>query len=159
VKSDATSRDLLYPFDELGRFQDAQASSLQDAEGKEAAGRPLRAYLRFQPLGRAILRAGGASAEVKLLDGHAFRGRHAKEAPQIFKDLAPEVFSDGEAPAVTLVLIDELDKAPRDLPNDLLRELEDMTFEIKELGVIIRVPRDPRTNTPRARPIVVITSN
>ena len=35
---------------------------------------------------------------------------------------------DAGAPAASLVLIDELDKAPRDLPNDLLRELEDMTF-------------------------------
>jgi MoxR-like ATPase len=56
------------------------------------------------------------------------------------------------------VLIDELDKAPRDLPNDLLRELEDMTFEIKELGVRIRVPKNAE-GLPQVRPIVVITSN
>jgi MoxR-like ATPase len=118
----------------------------------------LRAYLRFQPLGRAILRAGGANANVELLDGHAFMGRHRNEIPRTFKDLAPEVFLDGEAPSVKLVLIDELDKAPRDLPNDLLRELEDMAFEIKELGVRIRVPRDPQQKAP-VRPILVITSN
>jgi MoxR-like ATPase len=158
VKSDASSRDLLYLFDELGRFQDAQASGRDDKEGAEAAVRPLRAYLRFQPLGRAILRAGGANAPVELLDGHAFRGRHRNEAPKTFKDLAPEVFVDGENPAVSLVLIDELDKAPRDLPNDLLRELEDMAFEIKELGVRIRVPRDEAQKAP-VRPILVITSN
>jgi MoxR-like ATPase len=159
VKSDATSRDLLYAFDELGRFQDAQASSRADAQGDEAAGRPLLAYLRFQPLGRAILRAGGADATVELLEGHAFRGRHEKEKPKVFKDLAPDVFADGEKPAVSVVLIDELDKAPRDLPNDLLRELEDMAFEIRELGVRIQVPRDPQTKTPAVRPILVITSN
>jgi MoxR-like ATPase len=159
VKSDATSSDLLYAFDELGRFQDAQASGLEGAEGKEAASRPLRAYLRFQPFGRAILRAGGANAELTLLDGHAFRGRREKEAPKVFKDIAPEVFVDGEQPAVTLVLIDELDKAPRDLPNDLLRELEDMSFEIRELGVRVRVPRDEEKKTPSVRPILVITSN
>lgn len=157
VKSDATSRDLLYVFDELGRFQDAQASSRPDREGEEASIRPLRAYLRFQPLGRAILLAGGANAAVELLDGHAFRGRHKDEAPKVFKDLAPEVFADGDEPAVTVVLIDELDKAPRDLPNDLLRELEDMAFEIRELGVRIRVPRD--AVQPPVRPILVITSN
>jgi MoxR-like ATPase len=158
VKSDATSRDLLYLFDELGRFQDAQASGRDDKEGTAAAARPLRAYLRFQPLGRAILRAGGASAPVELLDGHAFRGRHRYEVPKTFKDLAPEVFVDGERPSVKLVLIDELDKAPRDLPNDLLRELEDMAFDIKELGVRIRVPRDEEKKAP-VRPILVITSN
>jgi MoxR-like ATPase len=159
VKSDATSRDLLYSFDELGRFQDAQASSLIGEDGEEAASRPLRAYLRFQPLGRAILRAGGANARLKLLEGHAFRGRHRSEVPNTFKDLAPEIFADGDDPSVTLVLIDELDKAPRDLPNDLLRELEDMSFEIKELGVRIRVPRDTPNKIPAVRPILVITSN
>jgi MoxR-like ATPase len=158
VKSDASSRDLLYLYDELGRFQDAQASGRDDEEGAEAAVRPLRAYLRFQPLGRAILRAGGADAPVELLDGHAFRGRHRNEVPKTFKDLAPEVFADGNDPAVRLVLIDELDKAPRDLPNDLLRELEDMAFEIKELGVRIQVPRDVESKAP-IRPILVITSN
>lgn len=159
VKSDATSRDLLYSFDELGRFQDAQASGLSGVGGEEAATRPLRAYLRFQPLGRAILRAAGANAKLELLEGHAFRGRHRGEMPKTFKDLAPDVFADGDNPTPTLVLIDELDKAPRDLPNDLLRELEDMSFEIKELGIRLSVPRDETGGTPAIRPILVITSN
>ena len=159
VKSDASSRDLLYLFDELGRFQDAQASGRTDEEGKKAAIRPLSAYLRFQPLGRAILCAGGADAPVELLHGHAFIGRHEHEAPKTFKDLAPDIFKEeGYAPTIKLVLIDELDKAPRDLPNDLLRELEDMAFEIRELGVRIRVPRDAESHAPK-RPILVITSN
>lgn len=157
VKSDATSRDLLYLFDELGRFQDAQATGSPSSRSNEAATRPLRAYLRFQPLGRAILRAGGPDAPIELLDGHAFRGRHRNEVPKTFGDLAPDVFYEFPNPAVQLVLIDELDKAPRDLPNDLLRELEDMAFEIKELGIRIRVPRSEGT-IPR-RPILVITSN
>ena len=76
-----------------------------------------------------------------------------------FKDLAPHLFVQTTAPALTVVLIDELDKAPRDLPNDLLRELEDMTFEIRELGVRIRVPRKESSKVPAMRPIVVITSN
>lgn len=32
----------------------------------------------------------------------------------------------------TVVLIDEIDKAPRDFPNDLLNEIENYSFEIKE---------------------------
>jgi MoxR-like ATPase len=157
VKSDSTSRDLLYSFDELGRFQDAQASSGGDKNSRDAATRPLRAYLRFQPLGQAILHAAGPKARVELLDGHAFRGRHRSEIPTTFADLAPDLFHDFPEPTVQLVLVDELDKAPRDLPNDLLRELEDMTFEIKELGVRIRVPRGQ--NSAPLRPIIVITSN
>jgi MoxR-like ATPase len=159
VKSDATSRDLLYEFDELGRFQDAQASARDDKAGREADTRPLSAYLRFRPFGEAILRAGGGMAELETLDGHAFIGRHSEEPHRYFKDIAPGLFKERSAPAVSLVLIDELDKAPRDLPNDLLRELEDMAFEIRELGVRVRVPRDKETNIPKHRPIVVITSN
>jgi MoxR-like ATPase len=157
VRSDSSVSDLIYRFDEIGRFQDAQATGRDDWEGQEAAARPLRAYLRFQPLGEAILRAGGPEAKVKLLDGHAFRGRHANEKPTCFRDLAPDLFDGITGPQLTLVLVDELDKAPRDLPNNLLREFEEMAFDIKELGVRISVPRDE--DIPPARPIIVMTSN
>jgi MoxR-like ATPase len=53
-------------------------------------------------------------------------------------------------PAV--VLIDEIDKAPRDFPNDLLHELDQMSFRVEETGQTIACP-------PEKRPIVVITSN
>ena len=33
-----------------------------------------------------------------------------------------------------VVLIDEIDKADIDFPNDLLRELDEKKFEIEELG-------------------------
>lgn len=33
----------------------------------------------------------------------------------------------------TVVLIDEIDKAPRDLPNDILSTIERMEFEVPEL--------------------------
>jgi MoxR-like ATPase len=51
-----------------------------------------------------------------------------------------------------VLLIDEIDKAPRDFPNDLLHELDQMEFTIKETGGEIKV-------TPELRPIVFITSN
>jgi MoxR-like ATPase len=34
-------------------------------------------------------------------------------------------------------LIDELDKAPRDTPNDLLSEIEDMEFRIPEGSLVL----------------------
>jgi len=54
------------------------------------------------------------------------------------------------------VLIDEIDKAPRDLPNDILREIETMTFRVKEAG--LNFPPDGLADS-RYRPIVIITSN
>lgn len=52
-----------------------------------------------------------------------------------------------------IVLIDEIDKAPRDFPNDLLHVLDQFEFRCKPTGEPIRVEAD------RARPVVVITSN
>ena len=59
----------------------------------------------------------------------------------------------GEAirsPARRLVLIDEIDKAPRDFPNDLLDEIDQMEFRVPELGEKFRAAH---------RPVVIITSN
>ncbi len=52
----------------------------------------------------------------------------------------------------TVVLIDEIDKAPTDFPNDILYEIENMAFEIKEMGVQIK-------GADNLRPIVIMTSN
>ena len=49
-----------------------------------------------------------------------------------------------------LVLIDEIDKAPRDFPNDLLDEIDQMEFRVPELSMKIRAT---------LRPVVIITSN
>ncbi len=57
------------------------------------------------------------------------------------------------APKQSVVLIDEMDKAPRDFPNDLLNELEHLFFRIPELGDLQLRAKDG------LRPIVVITSN
>lgn len=51
-----------------------------------------------------------------------------------------------------VVLLDEIDKAPRDFPNDLLHELDQMRFTVSETGEEIVV-------SPELRPIVVVTSN
>lgn len=51
-----------------------------------------------------------------------------------------------------VVLIDEIDKAPRDLPNDLLDELDRMQFTVTET-------EPPQTYRASARHVVVITSN
>lgn len=58
----------------------------------------------------------------------------------------------GRGPSRSVVLIDEIDKAPRDLPNDVLNEIEQMAFRVKETGRTFAAPRS-------YRPIVVLTSN
>ncbi|MEQ1500636.1 MAG: MoxR family ATPase [Myxococcota bacterium] len=54
------------------------------------------------------------------------------------------------ADAPVVMLIDEIDKADVEFPNDLLRELDEMAFHIPELDETIRA---------KHRPITIITSN
>ena len=49
-----------------------------------------------------------------------------------------------------ILLIDEIDKADIEFPNDLLHELDKMSFHVYETG---------ETITARERPIIIITSN
>ncbi|MFC3630336.1 AAA family ATPase [Paracoccus angustae] len=54
------------------------------------------------------------------------------------------------APGKTVLLIDEIDKADIEFPNDLLQELDRMEFHVYETGETIRAAH---------RPVVIITSN
>ena len=55
-----------------------------------------------------------------------------------------------EAPEKVVLLIDEIDKADIEFPNDLLQELDRMEFHVYETGETIRALH---------RPVVIITSN
>jgi MoxR-like ATPase len=105
VKSDSNALDLLYHFDTVRYFHDANRTdpgSLDETKER---------YLERRALWEAM------------------------------KSTTPRV-----------LLIDEIDKAPRDFPNDLLHELDKMEFKVKETGEVIQAKRE-------LRPIVIITSN
>ncbi|MEO8938643.1 MAG: MoxR family ATPase [Burkholderiaceae bacterium] len=159
VKSSTSAKDLFYSFDELARFRDIHANEHL----------PLQRYLSFHGLGKAILFAGGPDRALKVLPGRAFesapsrglskepvlaRRDAAAGRPQTFGDLYPATAFPPNGPRASVVLVDELDKAPRDTPNDMLNEIERLGFDIPELGVRVEVPGDATV-----RPIVVITSN
>jgi MoxR-like ATPase len=55
-----------------------------------------------------------------------------------------------DAPARVVLLIDEIDKADIEFPNDLLQELDRMEFHVYETGETVRAVN---------RPVVIITSN
>jgi len=55
-----------------------------------------------------------------------------------------------EADEKVVLLIDEIDKADIEFPNDLLQELDRMEFHVYETGETIRA---------RHRPVIIITSN
>jgi len=65
----------------------------------------------------------------------------------IIKGVLWQAFTSNEPVAL---LIDEIDKADIEFPNDLLQELDRMEFHVHETG---------ETVTARHRPVVIITSN
>ena len=71
--------------------------------------------------------------------------------PEAADPLLPEALR-GRGPTRSAVLIDEIDKAPRDVPNDMLNEIENMTFTVKETGRTFAAPD-------HLLPIVIVTSN
>jgi MoxR-like ATPase len=88
------------------------------------------AYITFEALGLAILLS---------MDPH--------DADPLLPDKLKR-----KGPTRSVVLIDEVDKAPRDLPNDVLNEIESMSFTVKETGRTFGADQ-------RFRPILILTSN
>lgn len=109
VRSDTAARDVLYHFDTVHYFHDAQiiASAKGDLDKRK--------YVEPRAL------------------WEAFESARQKGMPRV-------------------VLIDEIDKAPRDFPNDLLHELDKMEFTVTETGETVAAPGN-------LRPVVFITSN
>ena len=88
-----------------------------------------------------------SDAVSRLRDSQLGDDRVADIANYIRRGVLWEAF-ESETPAV--VLIDEIDKADIEFPNDLLRELDRMEFHVYETQ---------RTVAARHRPLVLITSN
>ena len=85
---------------------------------------------------------------VQRLNDSRFGGGDTTDIRSYIKDgvLGRAFRSDDEV----VVLIDEIDKADLEFPNDLLRELDEMAFHIHEVDETVRA---------KHRPIMIITSN
>ncbi len=146
VKSDTQAQDLFYRYDLIGRYN---TSRDQGTAEKELAPR----FLHLEALGKALLYARG--------------GNLAREVLGLDETRIKEQLPDYEqAPRRSVVLIDEIDKAPRDVPNDLLAEIDQGEFHIPELEIALQ--REIRIGLPRPEkgdqearldPLVIITSN
>lgn len=124
AKSSSTARDLFYTYNTIGRFHAAQT--------KEGSQKSVD-YITYNALGEAILRA-------------------LPLVPRIDQWLPPGFNHSGQA-SQSVVLIDEVDKAPRDFPNDVLNEIETMQFRVPEFG------NAEFQADPAYQPVVIITSN
>jgi len=99
-----------------------------------------RAFIHYHALGQAILEAFPVDhPRVRALLGS---GEH-------------------RGPRRSVVLVDEIDKAPRDFPNDLLNEIDRLYFRVTELQNAASPGMDAQDAEMlrRNRPILVLTSN
>lgn len=127
VTSRTKAQDLLWSFDAVRRLRDAQAQALH--EQMEPYIEPRVLWWAFNPA--------------------AARLRGAQTLPEgVNPALAPGVLRSEHHPSV--VLIDEIDKADPDVPNDLLVSLGSQRFRVEDLG---------REVTVASRVLVFITSN
>jgi MoxR-like ATPase len=139
TKSTSQARDVFYEFDVVGRFHaKATAADPEDADP--------RRFIAYAGLGRAILLA------------------HHYEDVQHLLPTGPHTFRHPGSPRRSVVVIDEVDKASRDFPNDLLNEIDRMYFRVPELGAagLSGTPAadDPSKVIPGdLRPILIFTSN
>jgi MoxR-like ATPase len=133
TKSTSTARDLFYSYDVVGRFHGHQTGSQTQSPWD---------YLTFNALGEAILHGMSPAKAASTLP------------PEVAQRISNRETADGSSPS--LVIIDEVDKAPRDFPNDILNELEEMMFRVPEIeNCRIGDAGDPDTQ----RPVLIITSN
>ncbi len=132
TKSTSVARDLFYTFDAVTSFKRREIIDQS-------------VFISYQALGRAILDA------------------FPKDHPGLARLLPPEGQSDYRhaGPRRSVVLIDEIDKAPRDFPNDLLNEMERLYFRVPELRNAGSPGAEPGEEgvTPSLRPIMILTSN
>lgn len=124
TKSASTATDLFYNYDAVSHFR------TKEVECETAQ------FIELRALGLSIATKHG-------------RKNLAPLGLSKLKDLQ----AIPDEPTSSVVLIDEIDKAPRDFPNDLLNEIEHGTFDIRELNATI-----PKAKN-NARLLLILTSN
>lgn len=123
TKTTSTARDLFYTYDALSHFQ---AANLKGGEPRATAD-----FIELQALGQAI----------------------AMSNPQPEYERLFRTTQLPRQPLSAVVLIDEIDKAPRDFTNDILDEIDKYRFTLREQdNVLIE-------KGPDARIVVIMTSN
>lgn len=126
TKSTSISTDLFYFYDAVSHFRSQHADTTTEQ------------FIELKPMGLAIAQTHGL-------------GSNDLQGIQKIGNLS-EAHLDPQ-PRSSVVLIDEIDKAPREFPNDLLNEMENYRFDIKEINQSVsRCASDCRI-------LVIMTSN
>ncbi|MCZ8068054.1 MULTISPECIES: AAA family ATPase [unclassified Microcystis] len=129
VQSTSKAEDSLYQYDYIGRLQAAQISGILSQKEIEESSSEQKNPATSKQKNPATSKDW---VDLQAL-GKAFEQSKDKQEQSV-------------------VLIDEIDKADRDFPNDLLLAIESRRFFIKETGDLIQA-------NDQAFPLIIITSN
>lgn len=132
ITSRTQARDLLWEVDLLRRLNDANLT-------KKTVGEDLTPYIKPGVLWWAF-------------DPASAKRRGQKESLSLPSVSEPEDPNLADSSARAVVLIDEIDKADPDVPNNLLVPLGSLQFQVEETGAVIK------TEAAQA-PLVFITTN
>ena len=139
AKTTSKARDLFYTYDAIQHFHDSNIKTI-NKEKNETPAQQLR------PSENTIT----TKKELEINFKKYISPEYRKYI--YFSALGKAIIQSHEDKTRYVVLIDEIDKAPRDFPNDLLMELENMVFRIDETNQEFRTEK-------KYMPIVIITSN
>ncbi|MGK7956528.1 MAG: AAA family ATPase [Crocosphaera sp.] len=128
IKSTTRAKDGLYRYDSIKRLQDAQLAGSNDEKTRKDAIKRLNTSQEF--------------SEYKKDES----GNETGNAYLQYGPLGKAFTSEQQV----VVLIDEIDKADIDFPNDLLRELNERILRIEEIG---------QEQKAKVSPLIFITSN
>ncbi len=135
ISSRTQARDLLWEVDHLRRLQDAQTQTLKA---------DYRPYINPGVFWWAF-------------DRRSALAQRNKSIPQVAEQNEPGKKTDRPA---AVVLIDEIDKADPDVPNDLLVPLGSLSFKVDESGEVVNAKQTPlvfvTTNEERQLPVAFL---
>ena len=144
TKTSSIARDLFYTYDAVGHFQNANIAKEETRIIKKTEN-----FIELQAFGKAIAMANPKAEYVSNF-----------------------IWKNNPTPQSSVVLVDEIDKAPRDFTNDILSEIEQYEFFIKEKNYQVRLNDKAETKNDNAdtkndnaytknpqRILVIMTSN
>lgn len=129
TKSTSVYNDLFYEYDAVSHFRDKSGE------------KHVTDFITLTALGKAIV---------------CVKGFKNIEDERLKKIALNSDIKENGMKENSIVLIDEIDKAPRDFPNDLLHEIENLSFTIKEASPSIKVSLD---DSEKEKIIVILSSN
>jgi len=155
VTSRSQARDLFYRYDAVRRLGDSQLGRNVDkrsGDAFQACDFPWQTsfpYIEPGPLWWIFNHAGAANrgcSDVNVLS-------HIKKIkdPGVYPEVSPD--------ASSILLIDEIDKADPDFPNNLLVPLGSRQFTVEEIAITIAIDSAKQSDEPLNQPLIIITSN